>query len=159
VIIGRERMRRQDFKELQYFSFEKIRKKGKKRSYREEKDSEYKSQIFGSIHNVHDSKVKFDDNGRDYKDASRPGVVVKSPFDDKNFETYWAPGTSKIYGRNKKRVVIIQAGASNLRKTTAFLINYIQAFHPKTLGVRIGKFDFNKQEELRNKLRAINFEY
>ncbi|RMG75793.1 MAG: type II toxin-antitoxin system PemK/MazF family toxin [Bacteroidetes bacterium] len=137
---------------VELLRFEKIRRRSKERSYKEVLSEKFESQTRGSIHLMPDKAVQFDGKVRENYKEKRPVVVTTPPRPNATYETECAPGTSKYQNRNPKNCIIINAGESNLQKTTAFLLNYRRDYKSSSLGRRIGKFNADKIDELEKKL-------
>ncbi len=154
-----------------YLLFEKIRRRNRDKLSREERiftKSEIelmKSQTFGSIHTIDDSKIPDFHNARNLKkdfyrrSKIRPGVVITSPSEETNYETQWAPMSTKVGFREPSYTVFLERGVENVIKDSVILLNYRSWYMFKTLSERKGKLSSGKQEELRRKLEnLINLE-
>ncbi len=117
------------------------------------------SQVFGSIHTIEDIKIPYfhkkDSISRDYygKTKIRPGVVITSPSEETNFETEWLPMTSKTYGRNPLKTVLLLKIFESVKIDSVLLLDYRCWFKFKSLSERKGFLSYNKQKELEEKLK------
>lgn len=154
-----------------YLLFEKIRRRNRNKLSKEEKiftKSEIElmsSQTFGSIHTIDDSKIPNFHNAKNLKkdfyqrSKIRPGVVITSPSQETNYETQWAPMTTKVENRHSLFTVFLERGVENVIKDSVILLNYRGWYMFKTLSERKGKLSSGKQDELRRKLEnLINLE-
>lgn len=135
-------------------NFSKIQNKKTKNDFFEEKYSEeIKSQVLGSGHLIDDSLVKFGDNQRDkYKDSPRPGIVTAPPSQNSDYETEWAPGTTKISNRDPLTIIFYSQIDHNANRDTVFLLNYRRYYKCTTLGKRKFKLPADLLAELETKL-------
>ncbi len=119
-------------------------------SKREDKDEEpyIPESSVGSVYGVQDSKIQFDGQRQEFKDALRPCVIIKK---DRINETWIAPGTGKYhYG---EECITAEVPPEQLEKTTYFLLYFRQRLLDKTLKRKICSLSFHliKQiEEMTN---------
>ncbi|MCR4418155.1 MAG: hypothetical protein NUV92_10490 [Ignavibacteria bacterium] len=143
--------------------FEKIRRKRKEfytyeNIFSREEVELMKSQVFGSIHTIDDSKIRGFHEKDNYSTIKiRPGVVITSPSKETNFETEWVPMSSKIYNRNLREVVFLERYKEDVVQDSVILLRYRGWYKFKTLSKRKGKLSYEKQKELIEKLNKINF--
>lgn len=149
----------------EFFEFEKIirrkpkelEKKSKFDLFSREERELINSQIFGSIHTIDDDskipgfKVKDDY----YINKARPGVVLTPPSEETNYETQWAPMTSKVLERDSYDTVKLLPEFEYVRYPSVILLFYRCWFKFKTLSRRKGELSEKKKDELRKKLEKL----
>jgi len=149
----------------EFFEFEKIirrkpkelEKKSKFDLFSREERELINSQIFGSIHTIEDdTKIpNFKEVDDYFRIKARPGVVLTPPTEETNFETQWAPMSSKVFGRNPYDTIILFPELEDVRYTSVILLFYRCWFKFKTLSRRKGKLSEKKKDELRRKLEKL----
>lgn len=136
--------------------FEKIISRKVKKDYISEK---YKEQLdeqsFGSGHAIDDKLVKFDGLYRDnFKESSRPGIVITPPAKDSDFQTEWAPGTTKTANRNPINTILFDS-KYGAKQQTVFLLQYKRYYKCTSLGKKLFKLPTELMDELKAKLEAL----